>query len=129
MDDLDRRLLSALPTATRPGVLELSRRLGVARGTVQARLDRLQTGGALSGFGPYVDLKALGFTVLAFTTLDVVVRKDGCEEQSYRIRRNERPDYGAILFGYYLAVPILWSAQYKDHHSYPFYCEEITAAQ
>ena len=66
---------------------------------------------------------------LAFTTLDVVVRKDGCEEQSYRIRRNERPDYGAILFGYYLAVPILWSAQYKDHHSYPFYCEEITAAQ
>src|SRR5262245_59328871 len=71
MDDLDRRLLAALPTATRPGVLELSRRLGVARGTVQARLDRLQAGGALSGFGPYVDLKALGFTVLAFTTLEI----------------------------------------------------------
>ena len=71
MDDLDRRLVTALPGVTRPGVLELSRRLGVARGTVQARLDRLQAGGVLAGFGPYLDLRALGFTVLAFTTLEI----------------------------------------------------------
>ena len=71
MDDLDRRLLAALPGATRPGVLELSRRLGIARGTVQARLDRLQAAGVLAGFGPYLDLRALGFTVLAFTTLEI----------------------------------------------------------
>jgi DNA-binding Lrp family transcriptional regulator len=77
MDDLDRRLLTALATATRPGVLELSRRLGVARGTVQARLDRLQVAGALSGFGPYLDLKALGFTVLAFTTLEIAQGQEG----------------------------------------------------
>ena len=71
MDDLDGRLLTALATGTRPGVLDLARRLGVARGTVQARLDRLLAAGVLSGFGPYVDLKALGFTVLAFTTLEI----------------------------------------------------------
>ncbi len=71
MDDLDRRLVTALPGVTRPGVLELSRRLGIARGTVQARLDRLQAGGVLAGFGPYLDLRALGFTVLAFTTLEI----------------------------------------------------------
>ena len=71
MDDLDRRLVTALPGVTRPGVLELSRRLGVARGTVQARLDRLQGGGVVAGFGPYLDLRALGFTVLAFTTLEI----------------------------------------------------------
>ena len=71
MDDLDRRLVTALPGVTRPGVLELSRRLGVARGTVQVRLDRLQAGGVLAGFGPYLDLRALGFTVLAFTTLEI----------------------------------------------------------
>ena len=71
MDQLDRRLLLLLPETTRPGVLELSRGLGVARGTVQARLDRLQASGVLSGFGPYVDLKALGFSVLAFTTLEI----------------------------------------------------------
>jgi len=71
MDDLDRRLLATLPSVTRASVLELSRRLGVARGTVQARLDRLHAGGVLAGFGPFVDLKALGFTVLAFTTLEI----------------------------------------------------------
>jgi len=71
MDDLDRRLVTALPGVTRVGVLELSRRLGIARGTVQARLDRLQAGGVLAGFGPYLDLRALGFTVLAFTTLEI----------------------------------------------------------
>jgi DNA-binding Lrp family transcriptional regulator len=71
MDDLESRLLSALPAATRPGILDLSRRLGIARGTVQARLDRLQAGGVVTGYGPYLDLKALGFTVLAFTTLEI----------------------------------------------------------
>src|SRR6187549_3961135 len=71
VDALDRRLLVSLAEVTRPGVLELSRRLGVARGTVQARLDRLQARGVLVGFGPYVDLTALGYTVLAFTTLEI----------------------------------------------------------
>ena len=56
---------------TRPQVLELSRRLGVARGTVQARLDRMAGAGTISGYGPLVDLKALGYTVLAFTTLEI----------------------------------------------------------
>jgi DNA-binding Lrp family transcriptional regulator len=71
MDDLDRRLLGALAASTRPGVLELSRRLGVARGTVQARLDRLSASGVVAGYGAYIDLKALGFSVLAFTTLEI----------------------------------------------------------
>jgi len=71
VDDLDRRLLGAVAGSTRPGVLELSRRLGVARGTVQARLDRLAASGVVAGYGAYVDLKALGFGVLAFTTLEI----------------------------------------------------------
>ena len=71
MDDLDRRLLGALGASTRPGVLELSRRLGVARGTVQARLDRLSASGVVAAYGAYIDLKALGFSVLAFTTLEI----------------------------------------------------------
>jgi DNA-binding Lrp family transcriptional regulator len=71
VDELDRRLIAALAGATRPSVLDLSRRLGVARGTVQARLDRLNAAGVVAGFGPYVELKSLGFTVLAFTTLEI----------------------------------------------------------
>ncbi|HEX2040351.1 MAG TPA: Lrp/AsnC family transcriptional regulator [Acidimicrobiales bacterium] len=72
VDALDGRLLRALAEAPRAGVLELARRLGVARGTVQARLDKLQARGVLTGFGPDVDLRAIGYGVLAFTTLEIV---------------------------------------------------------
>jgi len=43
----------------------------VARGTVQARLDKLRRRGVVSGFGPQLDLRALGYGVLAFTTLEI----------------------------------------------------------
>ena len=52
-------------------MLEASRRLGVARGTVQARLDRLQASGVIRGFGPDVDPAALGYPVTAFATLEI----------------------------------------------------------
>jgi DNA-binding Lrp family transcriptional regulator len=71
MDASERSLLEPLATVTRPNVLELSRRLGVARNTAQARLDRLEAAGIINGFGPFVDLAAAGFGVLAFTTLEI----------------------------------------------------------
>jgi DNA-binding Lrp family transcriptional regulator len=71
VDDLDARLLRELDESPRVGVLELSRRLGVARGTVQARLDRLVEGGVISSFSPTLDPAALGFIVTAFATLEI----------------------------------------------------------
>ena len=71
VDDLDVRLLSALAEQPRIGVLELARRLGVARGTAQARLDRLQARGVVRGFGPELDVAALGYTVTAFVTVEI----------------------------------------------------------
>jgi len=71
MDAAERELVRRLSSVTRPNVLELSRRLGLARNTVQARLERLQASGAVVGFGPVVDLGAMGFGVLAFTTLEI----------------------------------------------------------
>jgi DNA-binding Lrp family transcriptional regulator len=71
MDPPERAILERLPAVTRPNVLELSRRLGVARNTAQARLDRLEAAGIIDGFGPFVDLAAAGFGVLAFTTLEI----------------------------------------------------------
>ena len=64
-------LLAAVAEVTRPNVLELSRRLGIARNTVQARIDRLQASGVIAGWGPVVDLKAMGYEVLAFMTLEI----------------------------------------------------------
>lgn len=71
LDDLDARIVQALAESARPGVLEVSRRLGVARGTVQARLDKLMARGALRGFGPDVDIRGIGYAVEAFTTLEI----------------------------------------------------------
>lgn len=71
MDALDARLINLLAEHPRIGVLECSRRLGVARGTAQARLDKLVKRGVIRGFGPELDPAALGFTVTAFVTLEI----------------------------------------------------------
>jgi len=52
-------------------VLEASRRLGVARGTVQSRLDRMEAAGVVTSWGPAVDVAALGWPVSAFATLEI----------------------------------------------------------
>jgi DNA-binding Lrp family transcriptional regulator len=71
VDRLDGRLIQALAASPRAGVMELARQLRVARGTVQARLDKLQRRGVITGFGPDLDVRGLGYQVLAFTTLEI----------------------------------------------------------
>jgi DNA-binding Lrp family transcriptional regulator len=71
IDGLDAALVELLGAEPRVGVLEASRRLGVARGTVQARLDRLRDRGVITGYGPDVDPAALGYEVTAFITLEI----------------------------------------------------------
>ncbi|MEI2714685.1 MAG: Lrp/AsnC family transcriptional regulator [Nocardioides sp.] len=71
MDNLDVRLLDLFAAEPRIGVLEASRRLGVARGTVQARLDKLVATGVVTDWGPGLDPEALGFPVTAFLTLEI----------------------------------------------------------
>lgn len=71
MDDLDRRLIELFADEPRIGVLEASRRLGIARGTVQARLDKLASSRVVTGWGPDLSPDALGFPVMAFLTLEI----------------------------------------------------------
>jgi DNA-binding Lrp family transcriptional regulator len=71
MDDLDATLIRLFADEPRVGVLEASRRLGVARGTVQARLNRLMDRGVIAGWGPELDPDALGYPVTAFLTLEI----------------------------------------------------------
>ena len=77
MDDLDRRMLALFADDPRVGVLQASRLLGVARGTVQARLDKLAEAGVVTGWGPELSPEALGFPVTAFLTLEI--RQDNAE--------------------------------------------------
>lgn len=71
VDALDARLLLLLADEPRLGVLECARRLGVARGTVQARLDRLSANGVLLGFPPEVELASIGYALTAFAVLEI----------------------------------------------------------
>lgn len=71
LDDLDRRLITALDAD--PGIshARLARDLDIDRGTVYSRLDRLEREGVISGYGPEIDPTAAGFDVLAFCTLEI----------------------------------------------------------
>jgi DNA-binding Lrp family transcriptional regulator len=71
IDDLDARIVEVFAAEPRVGVLECSRRLGVARGTVQARLDRMTRDGVVRGWGPELDPAAMGYVVTAFVTLEI----------------------------------------------------------
>jgi DNA-binding Lrp family transcriptional regulator len=71
LDDLDRRLVSLFTEQPQIGVLGASRELGVARGTVQARLDRLAQRGVIRSWAPQLDPAAMGYPVSAFCTLEI----------------------------------------------------------
>jgi DNA-binding Lrp family transcriptional regulator len=71
MDALDVKVIDLFAQEPRIGVLEASRRLGVARGTVHARLDKLVASGVVTGWGPELSPEALGFPVSAFLTLEI----------------------------------------------------------
>ena len=71
IDELDGQLIELLVAEPRVGVLEASRRLGVARGTVQARLDRMHARGVITGYGPDINPVAIDYGVMAFVTLEL----------------------------------------------------------
>ena len=71
VDLLDARILTILGEEPRVGLMEIARRLGVARGTVQARLAKLEARGVVTGYGPEVDPSAMGYTITAFVFVEL----------------------------------------------------------
>ncbi len=68
MDDIDQQLLNALAENARLPVTTLAGKLGLARTTVQARLERLENSGVIAGYtlrlGAQADEKRIRATVL-----------------------------------------------------------------
>ena len=87
-DDLDRRIIAHLRTDGRASLSKLADALGVARGTIQNRLDRLLASGALLGFTvrvreDYDDLSiraVMMIEVLGKSTTQVIQRLRGIVE-------------------------------------------------
>ena len=71
IDQLDARLIANLRRNPRVGLLEVARQLGVARGTVQARLAKLESTGVITGHGPEVDPRALGYPISAVVLIEL----------------------------------------------------------
>jgi DNA-binding Lrp family transcriptional regulator len=71
IDNLDASLIATLRANPRVGLLEVARRLGVARGTVQARLAKLERTGVITGHGPEVEPSKLGYGVAAFVMIEL----------------------------------------------------------
>jgi len=81
MDDLDRRLIGLLRADARATIAALAKSLGVARGTVQNRIGKLEAEGTIAGYTvrlkPQTDLQRIsGMMTIAVegNHLDKVVR-------------------------------------------------------
>lgn len=69
MDALDARILLALDDDPDSTSLALARRLGIARNTLQARLQRLRASGAIREFSRRIDPGSLGRGLVAFISV------------------------------------------------------------
>jgi DNA-binding Lrp family transcriptional regulator len=71
LDATDLRLLQSLRRSPHASVSDVAATVGIARGTVYSRIERLERERVITGYGPDVDPVRAGLTVLAFTTLEI----------------------------------------------------------
>jgi DNA-binding Lrp family transcriptional regulator len=71
MDDIDRQLIAILRDDARTAVATLAKRLGVSRGTVQNRIDRMMREGAMLGFTLRLPLQAEAHRVRAVMAIAI----------------------------------------------------------
>jgi DNA-binding Lrp family transcriptional regulator len=71
LDNADSRIIAGLRKDPHASVTQLAQLLGVARGTAQSRLASLWRRGVITGYGPDLNSDAVGYGVLAFTTLEI----------------------------------------------------------
>ena len=91
LDDLDRQIIELWRAEPRIGVLETSRRLEVARGTVQARIDKMLEAGVIAGFISAIDSNSRISTPLHPGARRYYDReKPGLLQQSHRLALDTR---------------------------------------
>ncbi len=71
LDDIDHQLIALLRADSRLSAVTLAKRLGISRGTVQNRIERLVQAGVIRGFTLRLDPGAEASVVRALTTLEI----------------------------------------------------------
>jgi DNA-binding Lrp family transcriptional regulator len=77
LDALDAKILAALSADPRATISALAETTRLSRNTVQARVNKLEKGGALRSFERRINLAALGYPLTAFILTRVTQRKLG----------------------------------------------------
>lgn len=72
------------------------------------------------------DFKARGSYLLRdnkiiFSKTELNLKKEGCQEQVYLIRKNEKINYKSLLMSF-LILPLLWIFEYDESRQYEFQC-------
>jgi DNA-binding Lrp family transcriptional regulator len=75
MDDLDQKLLAALAADSSTSTSRLARRFKVARSTVQARIERMETTGIIAGYTVKLGNVALARRIKATVLVNVEPRE------------------------------------------------------
>lgn len=71
LDAIDRRILVALEHEPRASVVLIAQRAGLARGTVQNRLERMEHEGSLRSASVRVEPESLGFGITAHVSVEI----------------------------------------------------------
>jgi DNA-binding Lrp family transcriptional regulator len=71
LDDIDRNILAELQCDGRLSIQALAERVGVARATAYARVQRLESAGVITGYRAVVDPAAVGLDLVALVLLTV----------------------------------------------------------
>ena len=74
LDETDRELLALLQANARESVTTLAKKLGVARTTVIARMERMQTSGVITGYSVRLNQATLEQSLQAYVGLSVEPR-------------------------------------------------------
>jgi hypothetical protein len=74
------------------------------------------------------DFKARGSYLLrdnkiVFSETAVSLKREGCLEVNYVIRKNERLNYKSLLMSF-LVLPLLWLMEYEENRVYNFECQK-----
>lgn len=71
LDDLDRRIVSALRADGRMSMRTLAARLHISRANAYARVERLHRDGVITGYAATIDPERYGFGLSAYVYLDI----------------------------------------------------------
>lgn len=84
MDDLDQKILAALAADSSTSTSRLARRFRVARSTVQARIERMETNGTIAGYTVKLGNVGIARRIKATVLLDVDPRESASIVQKLR---------------------------------------------